>query len=122
MTGAPPSAFPASPPAPGVAARNGAPRPRPFFLLALLLGLGLNALFFGLFRVTAPPVAPVKFPSAYVRYLGGSSVITDAVLNDQALLFDSEPLFLPTSWNFSSPALPFKTPAPSALRRFPRAG
>ena len=119
MTGAPPTAFAAPPPAHGGAPRNGASRSRPFFLYALLLALALNTVFFGLFRITAPPSVPVKFPPAYVRYLGSSNATTDAVLNEQALLLDSEPLFLPTSWNFASRPFVARPLRPQPFADFP---
>jgi hypothetical protein len=119
MTGAHPTAFPAPPPALGSPPRNGAPRPRPFFLLALLLGLGLNILFFGLFRIATPLVAPVKFPPVYVHYAGATGAIADAALSEQAELFDSESLFLPTPWNFASRSFDVKPLRPQPFADFP---
>jgi len=87
--------------------------------LALLLGLGLNILFFGLFRIAAPPVSPVKFPPVYVHYAGAAGAITDAALSEQAELFDSEPLFLPTPWNFAARSFAAKPVRPQPFADFP---
>jgi len=86
--------------------------------LALLLGLGLNVLFFGLFRIATPSVAPAKFPPVYVHYAGATGASSDAALNEQAELFDSEPLFLPTPWNFAARSFATKPMRPQPFSDF----
>jgi hypothetical protein len=70
----------------------------PVLGIAAAGGIGLHLLGFLLLRVEAP-VPPARRPEpAFVRY----PVAADgdqALLREQALLFDSAPLFLPTRWN-----------------------
>jgi hypothetical protein len=70
--------------------------------VALLLGLLLHVAGLGLFRITADSPKPVPFPPVYVNYANAPGRAADNPLQDQALLFDTEPLFLPTPSNFAS--------------------
>lgn len=74
----------------------------PFFLLALLAGLLAHFAGFMLFRVRTEPAEVLNFPKPFVQYLGKTGASNDPVLREQALLFDTEPLFLPTPWNFAA--------------------
>lgn len=80
------------------------PRGRPFFQLALLAGLLLYVVAVSVVRINTPAIEPVRFPPVYVHYSIGPTAAAGAALREQALLFDSEPLFLPTTWNFASHA------------------
>jgi len=91
-----------APAASGHPLRNDQPRTWPYFRVALLLGLLLHVAGLALFRITADPPRPLRFPSVYVTYANAPSQAADNPLSDQALLFDTEPLFLPTQRNFAS--------------------
>jgi hypothetical protein len=91
-----------APPTHGNLPRNGQPRTWPYFRVALLLGLLLHVAGLGLFRITADPPKPLQFPHVYVTYANTPDHAADTTLSDQADLFDTEPLFLPTRLNFAS--------------------
>src|SRR3989304_10096557 len=62
-------------------------------------------------REATPVAAPVKQP--FVRLAGAGSRPGDEVLRERAELFDPEPLFFPTAWNFG------QQPLRESLRRQP---
>jgi hypothetical protein len=96
MPGGSTTTFVAPPPS------KGGPRGRPFFLQALLAGVLIYGLVLALVGVKNPSVDPVRFPPVYVHYSNSPTAAAGAALREQALLFDSEPLFLPTTWNYAS--------------------
>ncbi|MGA2053276.1 MAG: hypothetical protein ABSH19_08195 [Opitutales bacterium] len=83
---------------------HGSTRTRPYFLFAIIIALIAHIVGLGLICITGAPGVPVRFPPAYVHYASNAGLRADAALREQALLFDSEPLFLPTPWNYASRA------------------
>lgn len=69
--------------------------------LALVLGALIHVLGFVIFEVATSPSIQVQIPEAYVRFPPKDSFKMTEVFAEQALLYDSEPLFLPTPWNAS---------------------
>lgn len=71
----------------------------PVFILALTLGTLLHLVGFFLFRVisTTLPIQESRRP--FVGYVSPGLLDGDAALEEQAILFDSAPLFIPTKWN-----------------------
>lgn len=71
----------------------------PVFIIALLVGVVLHFIGFLIFRVkTSPlPVTETKLP--FVNYVAPEVLARDAELEEQSVLFDSAPLFIPTQWS-----------------------
>ena len=47
-----------------------------------------------------------KSPQPFVRWIGAGATAGNAVLREQTQLFDPQPLFFPTEWNYGERALP----------------
>ena len=73
----------------------------PLLRLALLLGIAFHLAGFLFFRVTSNPLPERVATPPFVQYVSVDSVVTDTELAEQAALFDSAPLFIPTRWNAS---------------------
>jgi hypothetical protein len=71
----------------------------PVLLGALLAGVLLHLAGFLVFRVVSNPLPTRDDRPAFVRYISASSIAGDLVFEEQAQLFDSAPLFIPTQWN-----------------------
>jgi len=92
----------------------------PLARLALLLGLAAHlAGFLALSVRTSPPATPAT-PTPFIAYAPGQSFTPDALLGEQAVLLDTEPLFLPTRWNTLRDPLPASRVA-ATLDPFPPA-
>ncbi|MCC5806182.1 MAG: hypothetical protein JJU00_07615 [Opitutales bacterium] len=74
-------------------------RPTPLALTAILGGTAVHALAIVLVRVPDPAPAPAA-PAPFVRWAEDAG--EDARVREQAMLFDSAPLFVPTAWNSAS--------------------
>ena len=72
----------------------------PWFALSVAAGLAVfGAIFFSI-DVGIPPAGASVFPRAEVFMdISGGGEIGGGLLGEQAALFDTEPLFLPTRWN-----------------------
>ncbi len=66
---------------------------------ALLLGVAVHLAGFLLFRVISNPLPTRDTSGAFLQYVSAGSLAGDAALEEQAQLFDSAPLFVPTQWN-----------------------
>lgn len=73
----------------------------PLLRLALLLGVALHLAGFLLFRVISSPLPERAATPPFVQYVSADSLANDTELEEQAALFDSAPLFIPTRWNAS---------------------
>ena len=66
---------------------------------SILGGLLAHVGIFYLIRIEPPAIRPAPVDTARFDYVGDLGVRSDPVLRQQALLFDSAPLFMPTRWN-----------------------
>ncbi|HAV12292.1 MAG TPA: hypothetical protein DCX06_02185 [Opitutae bacterium] len=66
---------------------------------ALLAGVIVHLAGFLIFRVTSNPLPTRDASESFVRYISAGSMAGDRALEEQAQLFDSAPLFVPTKWN-----------------------
>lgn len=73
----------------------------PLLRVGLLLGVALHLAGFLIFRVVSSPLPDRKATRPYVEYVSAVSLASDRELEEQAALFDSAPLFIPTRWNAS---------------------
>lgn len=71
-------------------------------IAAALLLLHIPA--FMLVKVAAPIPKQQQPPPAFIQFQDFTEDSRERLLEDQALLLDSEPLFLPTQWNYASQA------------------
>jgi len=71
----------------------------PWSQLALLAGVCVHILGFVMFKVTTEANFELETPEAFVRFPASGAAINTEVFDEQALLYDSEPIFLPTRWN-----------------------
>lgn len=82
--------------------------------VALGCALGVTAAWWSWTRAKPPVVvaaAPARQP--FVQFAGAGTGATDQVLRERVDLFDSNPLFFPTEWNYG------QRPLPARLRRQP---
>lgn len=78
----------------------------PVLRIALLLGIIVHLAGFLIFRVISNPL-PAREPTAtFVQYVSPHSLLVGAELEEQAVLFDSAPLFVPSPWNAAHNLLP----------------
>lgn len=70
--------------------------------ISILGGFLAHVGIFYLIRIESPMLKPPPVDPARFDYLGDLGVSSDPVLRQQALLFDSSPLFMPTRWNLVS--------------------
>ena len=73
----------------------------PLLCVGLLLGVALHLAGFLIFRVISSPLPDRVEARPYVEYVSEGSLASDRELEEQAELFDSAPLFIPTHWNAS---------------------
>lgn len=73
----------------------------PLLWVGLLIGVALHLAGFLVFRVTSSPLPDRGEARPYVEYVSAVSLASDLELEEQAVLFDSAPLFIPTRWNAS---------------------
>ncbi|MDG2345127.1 MAG: hypothetical protein P8M62_03615 [Opitutae bacterium] len=73
----------------------------PLFRIGLLLGIAIHLAGFLIFRVTSNPLPDREEVGPFVEYVSAGSLAIDRELEEQAELFDSAPLFIPTRWNAS---------------------
>ncbi len=71
----------------------------PVLRVSLLLGIGIHLAGFLVFRVVSVPLPARKESSAFVQYVPVQTMEEVSELKEQAMLFDSAPLFIPTRWN-----------------------
>lgn len=71
----------------------------PFLRLSLLLGVLVHIAGFLIFRVISNPLPVQEETSPFVQYVPSAALERGAVLEEQAALFDSAPLFVPGVWN-----------------------
>lgn len=71
----------------------------PVLRVALMVGVAVHLAGFLLFRVISNPLPTRDDRAAFVRYVSAGSLAGDLALEEQAQLFDSAPLFVPTKWN-----------------------
>ncbi|MEN8661761.1 MAG: hypothetical protein ACN4GF_04265 [Lentimonas sp.] len=71
----------------------------PVLLGVLLAGVLVHLAGFLIFKVESNPLPTRDENSAFVRYVSANSLAGDRALEEQAQLFDSAPLFVPTQWN-----------------------
>jgi len=75
--------------------------PGPLARVAIVGGFLLHAAAIGLMSVRVGSIVDAKTPKPFVSWVDLAAEATDPALRVQALLFDSEPLFMPTRWNFA---------------------
>jgi len=73
----------------------------PLLCVGLLLGVALHLAGFLIFRVISSPLPDRAEARPFVQYVSAGSLASDRELEEQAELFDSAPLFIPTHWNAS---------------------
>ncbi len=73
----------------------------PLLRVGLLVGVALHLAGFLIFRVVSSPLPDRAEARPYVQYVSAGSLASDRELEEQAELFDSAPLFIPTHWNAS---------------------
>ena len=89
----------------------------PFLRIALLAGVCVHLVGFLVFRVISNPLPSHEDSGPFVQYVSPDTLLSGAELEEQAALFDSAPLFVPSQWNAAHNLQP-----PSrdrALQRFP---
>ena len=74
----------------------------PMLRIALLVGVAVHLAGFLFLRVVSNPLPDREPEAAFVQFLSSQMLAGDAGLEEQAILFDSAPLFIPTRWNASS--------------------
>lgn len=73
----------------------------PLLWLGLLGGVVFHLVGFLVFRVVSSPLPDREATHPFVEYVSAGSLASDRELEEQAALFDSAPLFIPTRWNAS---------------------
>jgi hypothetical protein len=89
----------------------------PFLRVALLLGVCVHLVGFFVFHVISNPLPTREEIRPFVQFVSPDTLLSGAELEEQAVLFDSAPLFVPGQWNAAHNLQP-----PSrerALLRFP---
>ncbi len=72
----------------------------PWFALSVIVGVLLLGALMWLLSVPLPPYRAPEFPKPLVSIdVSSGAEIGGGLLGEQAALFDTEPLFLPTRWN-----------------------
>lgn len=77
----------------------------PVLWVALLLGVAVHLAGFLIFRVVSNPLPDREPEGSFLQFLSAGAMANEADLEEQAILFDSAPLFIPTRWNTSSQVL-----------------
>ncbi|MEO0508280.1 MAG: hypothetical protein AAF065_00290 [Verrucomicrobiota bacterium] len=78
----------------------------PVLRWALLLGVLVHLAGFWLFRVVSNSLPERLDQPPFLSFLDDQSLIDDVGLEEQAMLFDTAPLFIPGYWSAASAALP----------------
>ena len=73
----------------------------PLLRISLLIGIAIHLAGFLIFRVVSNPLPHREETRPFVEYVSAGSLANDEELEEQAALFDSAPLFIPTRWNAS---------------------
>lgn len=73
----------------------------PWAKLILVLGVLVHLAAFALFRVTNDPQLPSVAVDSHFQFANASELRANPIIEEQVLLYDPEPLFLPTRWNAS---------------------
>ena len=73
----------------------------PFSYVLILLGVCAHLIGFLVFRVVSNPLPTREAMPPFVQFVSPSTLLSGAVLEEQAVLFDSAPLFVPGKWNAS---------------------
>lgn len=71
----------------------------PLLCVALVLGLIVHLIGFLGFRVATKSLPESYSQAAFLQYTANNSVAALGMAEENALLFDSAPLFIPTKWN-----------------------
>ncbi len=74
----------------------------PILRVSLLLGVAVHLVGFLIFKVSSNPLPTRQDSSAYIEYVSDDFLNEDVELKEQAMLFDSAPLFIPTQWNVAA--------------------
>ena len=67
---------------------------------AIIVGITIHLLGFLAFHIQTPSTESVRFSAPYVQYPSSEEKKSNQLLREQSELYDSAPLFLPTSWNY----------------------
>ena len=67
---------------------------------AIIVGITIHLLGFLAFHIQTPSTESVRFSAPYVQYPSLEEKKSNQLLREQSELYDSAPLFLPTSWNY----------------------
>ncbi len=70
--------------------------------VAIIIGVSFHLLGFLAFHVQSSSDDKIIFPAPSVQYHSAEVKKNNRLLSEQAELYDSAPLFLPTSWNYAS--------------------
>jgi hypothetical protein len=73
----------------------------PFTYVLILLGVCAHLVGFLVFRVVSNPLPTREAMPPFVQFISPTVLLSGAVLEEQAALFDSAPLFVPGKWNAS---------------------
>ena len=68
--------------------------------IAIITGITIYVLAFLTFHVEVPSIETVDFSEPYIQYPSPEEKKINQLIREQAELYDSAPLFLPTSWNY----------------------
>ncbi len=80
--------------------RKGSPKLLSLILcISLILGLVVHLTGFLIFRIRTVSLPSREDSGAFVEYVSAQSMNGASELEEQAMLFDSAPLFIPTRWN-----------------------
>lgn len=86
----------------------------PLARVALVLGIGVHLAGFLLFRVVTDPVCAAETPKPFIVWNGPEGDSGNIIRREQALLLDSEALFLPTALNARSENTSLRLLSPGA--------
>jgi len=90
----------------------------PMLGIALILGVLVHLAGFLFFQVVSSPLPDRQKQKPLIRYLSNETFSGDLELEEQAILFDSAPLFLPTKWSASSQIFRIKETEPLIFPEF----
>lgn len=71
-----------------------------FAQIAIIIGVLIHVIVFFAFPVESPSAVSISFSEPYVQYPSSEDKKYNQLLREQAELYDSAPLFLPTNWNY----------------------
>ncbi|MEE2988929.1 MAG: hypothetical protein VX372_05090 [Verrucomicrobiota bacterium] len=73
----------------------------PFHYILISSGVCVHLVGFLIFRVVSNPLPTREATPPFVQYVSPNTLLSGAALEEQAVLFDSAPLFVPGKWNAS---------------------